>query len=99
MVDAEYSSRQSKTPPESRERPDTRYSNEKEARNEVEDGCFTHYRCSTLAHFIALLCRPVPSTLPSGTALVVVDSLTTLLNESFPKGTEGQKDFKSKKGI
>ncbi|KAK3687331.1 P-loop containing nucleoside triphosphate hydrolase protein [Podospora appendiculata] len=49
---------------------------------------FTHYTCPSLAHFIALLCRPTPSCIPQTTSLVVVDSLSALINHSFPKGQE-----------
>ncbi|KAK3324653.1 hypothetical protein B0T19DRAFT_464855 [Cercophora scortea] len=41
-----------------------------------------------LAHFIALLCRPTPSCIPQNVSLVVVDSLSALINHSFPKGQE-----------
>lgn len=44
-----------------------------------------HYTSPTLAHFIALLCRPTPSSVPSDTALVVVDSLSALINHAFPR--------------
>lgn len=44
-----------------------------------------HFSCPTLAHFIALLCRPTLSSVPSGTALVVIDSLSALINHAFPR--------------
>ncbi|KAL2141288.1 hypothetical protein VTI28DRAFT_2623 [Corynascus sepedonium] len=46
---------------------------------------FTHYTCPTLPHLIALLCRPTASCVPQGTSLVVVDSLSALVNHAFPK--------------
>ncbi|KAL2279514.1 hypothetical protein FJTKL_13390 [Diaporthe vaccinii] len=46
---------------------------------------FVQYSCPSLAHFIALLCRPTRSSLPPGTALIVVDSLSALLNHAFPR--------------
>ncbi|KAG7125065.1 DNA repair protein rhp55 like [Verticillium longisporum] len=49
---------------------------------------FTHYSCPTLAHLIALLCRPTATTLPKDTAVVVVSSLSTLVNHAFPKSSE-----------
>ncbi|KAF3767635.1 hypothetical protein M406DRAFT_41369 [Cryphonectria parasitica EP155] len=59
-----------------------------------------HYCCPSLAHFIALLCRPTRSALPLDTALVVVDSLSALINHAFPRipaleaGSRGDKgDF------
>ncbi|KAB5571910.1 P-loop containing nucleoside triphosphate hydrolase protein [Coniochaeta sp. 2T2.1] len=44
-----------------------------------------HYTCPSLPHFIALLCRPTESCIPSGTSLIVIDSLSALLNHSFPR--------------
>lgn len=44
-----------------------------------------HFTCPTLAHFIALLCRPTQSSIPSDTALIVVDSLSALVNHAFPR--------------
>lgn len=44
-----------------------------------------HFTCPTLAHFIALLCRPTQSSFPSDTALIVVDSLSALINHAFPR--------------
>lgn len=41
--------------------------------------------CPTLAHFIALLCRPTQSSLPTDAALIVVDSLSALINHAFPR--------------
>ncbi|OIW32197.1 P-loop containing nucleoside triphosphate hydrolase protein [Coniochaeta ligniaria NRRL 30616] len=41
--------------------------------------------CPSLPHFIALLCRPTESSVPPGTSLIVIDSLSALLNHSFPR--------------
>lgn len=43
------------------------------------------YTCSTLPHLIALLCRPTESSVSPGTSLIVIDSLSALLNHSFPR--------------
>lgn len=61
---------------------------------------FTHYMCPTLPHLIALLCRPTGTCIPPGTALVVVDSLSALVNHAFPKLPEARaaKDAKVNKG-
>ncbi|KAK3390232.1 hypothetical protein B0H63DRAFT_109383 [Podospora didyma] len=61
---------------------------------------FTHYTCPSLAHLIALLCRPTASCIPSTTSLVVVDSLSALVNHAFPKtlDPQGKVDVKGKKG-
>lgn len=44
-----------------------------------------HFACPSLAHFIALLCRPTQSALPTDTALIVVDSFSALINHAFPR--------------
>lgn len=44
-----------------------------------------HFACPSLAHFIALLCRPTESTLPTDTVLIVVDSLSAVINHAFPR--------------
>lgn len=61
---------------------------------------FTHYTCPSLPHLIALLCRPTVSCIPEGTSLVVVDSLSALINHAFPKlpETRGGADAKGSKG-
>ncbi|KAL2024530.1 hypothetical protein VTK56DRAFT_7573 [Thermocarpiscus australiensis] len=61
---------------------------------------FTHYTCPSLAHLIALLCRPTTSCIPQGTCLVVVDSLSALVNHAFPKlpETRALTDAKGSKG-
>ena len=55
--------------------------------NECEEAWekFTQYTCPTLPHLIALLCRPTAECLPEGTGLVVVDSLSALVNHAFPR--------------
>ena len=53
----------------------------------LSDG-LAHFTCPSLPHFIALLCRPSPTSLPEGTALVVVDALSALLNQAFPKSVD-----------
>ena len=55
--------------------------------NECEEALekFTQYTCPTLPHLIALLCRPTAECLPEGTGLVVVDSLSALVNHAFPR--------------
>ncbi|KAK6081047.1 rad55 protein [Seiridium cupressi] len=49
-----------------------------------------YFTCPTLAHFIALLCRPTASCIPEGTSLLVVDSLSALVNQAFPKVPESR---------
>lgn len=60
----------------------------------------THYTCLSLPHLIALLCRPTPSCIPQDTSLIVVDSLSALVNHTFPRTPEQKKivDSKGNKG-
>jgi len=62
---------------------------------------FTHYTCPSLPHLIALLCRPTASCIPQGTALIVVDTLSALINHAFPKVPESRRsgDVKGNKSM
>ena len=46
---------------------------------------FIHFDCPTLAHLVALLCRPTADNVPQEAALVVVDGLSALLNHALPR--------------
>ncbi|KAK2021973.1 P-loop containing nucleoside triphosphate hydrolase protein [Colletotrichum zoysiae] len=58
-----------------------------------------HYSCPSLPHLIALLCRPTAATLPAKTALVIIDSLSALVNHAFPKASDGRKGPPQGKGF
>ncbi|KAK8106255.1 hypothetical protein PG999_009614 [Apiospora kogelbergensis] len=49
-----------------------------------------HFTCSSLAHFIALLCRPTASCIPQKSSLVVIDSLSALVNQTYPRNQEAR---------
>ncbi|KAL1899069.1 hypothetical protein Sste5346_002991 [Sporothrix stenoceras] len=58
----------------------------------LEDG-FGHYVCPSLPHFIAMLCPPPPAQpacIPADTTLLVVDSLSALVNAALPRTVEGK---------
>ncbi|KAK8079841.1 hypothetical protein PG997_007659 [Apiospora hydei] len=55
---------------------------------EVQD--MVHFTCSSLAHFIALLCRPTASCIPQRASLVVIDSLSALVNQTYPRNQEAR---------
>ncbi|KAJ0158839.1 hypothetical protein CTA2_10763 [Colletotrichum tanaceti] len=59
---------------------------------------FAHYSCPSLPHLVALLCRPTAATVPANTALVVIDSLSVLVNHAFPKAPDGRKGPPQGKG-
>ncbi|KAI5921668.1 P-loop containing nucleoside triphosphate hydrolase protein [Camillea tinctor] len=53
-----------------------------------------HYSTPTLAHLIGLLCKPAATSIPSNTSLIVVDSLSCLVNHAFPKNVEPRQALK-----
>lgn len=61
-------------------------------------GKFTHYRCLTLPHLLALVLRPSSSVIPADVSVVVLDSLTALVNSALPKPTDGKANGKGLRG-
>ncbi|KAK4199418.1 P-loop containing nucleoside triphosphate hydrolase protein [Triangularia verruculosa] len=57
---------------------------------------FIHYSCPTLVHLIALLCRPTASCVPEGTSLVVIDSLSALVNHDLLKNMDARQGPQTK---
>ncbi|KAK1988919.1 P-loop containing nucleoside triphosphate hydrolase protein [Colletotrichum cereale] len=57
-----------------------------------------HYSCPSLPHLVALLCRPTAATVPAKTALVIIDSLSALVNHAFPKASDGRRGPPQGKG-
>ncbi|KAI1407048.1 P-loop containing nucleoside triphosphate hydrolase protein [Hypoxylon sp. FL1857] len=55
---------------------------------------FLHYRTPTLAHLISLLCKPTGNAVPSDTSLIVVDTLSSLVNYAFPRNFEARRSQK-----
>ncbi|KAH8884726.1 P-loop containing nucleoside triphosphate hydrolase protein [Thozetella sp. PMI_491] len=49
---------------------------------------FSHFSCPTLAHFLALLCNPPYKGIPPTASLIVIDSLSALINHAFPRITD-----------
>jgi len=56
-----------------------------ESLSETPGDHLAHYHCPSIPHLIALLCRPTANTLPSKTAVIVIDSLSALINCAFPR--------------
>ncbi|KAK1728948.1 P-loop containing nucleoside triphosphate hydrolase protein [Colletotrichum acutatum] len=75
----------------------TRSSKDTEAAKSATDH-FAHYSCPSLPHLIALLCRPTAATVPANSVVVVIDSLSALVNHAFPKAPDGRKDQPRGKG-
>ncbi|KAL8792311.1 MAG: hypothetical protein Q9195_005102 [Heterodermia aff. obscurata] len=66
-----------------------------------DDGIFDnicHYFAPTLPHLLALLTHPSPSFPPHNTSLIVIDAVSSLFNQAFPKvvDTAGSKEKSSK---
>ncbi|KAI2623482.1 P-loop containing nucleoside triphosphate hydrolase protein [Hypomontagnella submonticulosa] len=51
---------------------------------------FLHFRAPTLAHLIGLLCKPTANAIPDDTSLIVIDTLSSLVNYAFPKNFEAR---------
>ncbi|KAI8960743.1 P-loop containing nucleoside triphosphate hydrolase protein [Daldinia sp. FL1419] len=49
---------------------------------------FVHFQTPTLAHLIGLLCKPTANAIPNNTSLIVIDTLSSLVNYAFPKNSE-----------
>ncbi|KAI8723532.1 RECA-2 domain-containing protein [Fusarium sp. LHS14.1] len=65
---------------------------------EGDAGRFLHYSCLTLPHFVALVSRPTAKAIPANTSLVVISSLSALVNSALPKSHDGKAISKSAKG-
>ncbi|WAO85318.1 RECA-2 domain-containing protein [Fusarium falciforme] len=65
---------------------------------EVDAGRFLHYSCLTLPHFVALISRPTAKAIPANSSLVVISSLSALVNSALPKSHDGKAISKSAKG-
>ncbi|KAF2489486.1 hypothetical protein BU16DRAFT_182923 [Lophium mytilinum] len=49
---------------------------------------FHHYKPSTLAHLLALIIHPPSSFPPPDTSLIVIDSLSTLFDNAYPRNAD-----------
>lgn len=65
---------------------------------EGDAGRFLHYSSLTLPHFVALISRPTAKAIPANTSLVVISSLSALVNSALPKSHDGKAISKSAKG-
>ncbi|KAH7035448.1 P-loop containing nucleoside triphosphate hydrolase protein [Microdochium trichocladiopsis] len=50
-----------------------------------------HFTTPSLAHLLALLCKPTSSAIPDGTSLLVIDSFSALFNHAYPRNVETKK--------
>jgi hypothetical protein len=56
-----------------------------------------HYSCLTLPHLMALISRPTPTSIATDVSLIVIDSLSALVNAAVPRSLDSLWD-KGKKG-
>ncbi|KAF4977589.1 hypothetical protein FZEAL_5903 [Fusarium zealandicum] len=61
-------------------------------------GRFYHYSCLTLPHFVALVSRPTTKSIPASSSLVIISSLSALVNSALPKSHDGRATSKPGKG-
>ncbi|KAF4467623.1 DNA repair rhp55 [Fusarium albosuccineum] len=59
---------------------------------------FYHYSCLTLPHFVALISRPTAKSIPANSSLVIISSLSALVNSALPKSHDGKAISKLGKG-
>ncbi|KAF5635332.1 DNA repair rhp55 [Fusarium tjaetaba] len=65
---------------------------------EGDSSRFYHYSCFTLPHLVALVSRPTAKLIPSNCSLMVISSLSALVNSALPKSHDGKATSKSNKG-
>lgn len=51
---------------------------------------FLHYAIPTLAHLLALFMHPPSSFPPPNTSLIVIDSISTLFDNAYPRNADGR---------
>ncbi|KAF4972636.1 hypothetical protein FSARC_784 [Fusarium sarcochroum] len=57
---------------------------------ESDDSRFYRYSCFTLPHLVALVSRPTAKLIPANSSLVVISSLSALVNSALPKSHDGR---------
>ncbi|KAI9902762.1 hypothetical protein N3K66_002114 [Trichothecium roseum] len=73
----------------------------KSAQEDTVEGRATniiHYNCLTLPHLLALILRPTTKIVPSTTSLLVLDSVSALINSSLPKSQDVNSNMKQRNG-
>ncbi len=58
----------------------------------------THYSCLTLPHFLALISRPTPKAIAPNVSLVVINSISALINSALPRSHESRSNAKTGQG-
>lgn len=53
-------------------------------------GTFTHYSCLTLPHFMALISRPASTVFDASVSVVIISSVSALINSALPRSHEAK---------
>ncbi|KAL7916016.1 P-loop containing nucleoside triphosphate hydrolase protein [Trichoderma velutinum] len=65
---------------------------------EIDPSKLVQYSCMTLPHLLALISRPTTTTIATDVSLIIISSLSALINSSLPRSLEGRGNPKQAKG-
>ncbi|KAK1252807.1 hypothetical protein MKX08_003994 [Trichoderma sp. CBMAI-0020] len=65
---------------------------------DVDPAKLVHYSCMTLPHLLAFISRPTTTAIASNVSLIVISSLSALINSSLPRSLEAKGGKKPAKG-
>ncbi|KAL6896470.1 P-loop containing nucleoside triphosphate hydrolase protein [Trichoderma evansii] len=65
---------------------------------DIDPAKLVQYSCMTLPHLLALISRPTTTTIAPDVSLIVISSLSALINSSLPRSLEGKGSKKPAKG-
>lgn len=65
----------------------------------IDPAKLVHYSCMTLPHLLAFISRPTTTAIAPGVSLIVISSLSALINSSLPRSLEGKGSKKPAKGV
>lgn len=70
-----------------------------ESIQDVDPAKLVHYSCMTLPHLLAFISRPTTTAIASDVSLIVISSLSALINSSLPRSLEAKGNKKPAKGV
>ncbi|KAL9488552.1 hypothetical protein ACSS6W_000829 [Trichoderma asperelloides] len=65
---------------------------------DIDPAKLVRYSCMTLPHLLALISRPTTTSIAADVSLIVISSLSALINSSLPRSLEGKGAKKPAKG-
>ncbi|PON29445.1 hypothetical protein TGAM01_v201694 [Trichoderma gamsii] len=69
-----------------------------ESIQDIDPAKLVHYSCMTLPHLLAFISRPTTTAIASDVSLIVISSLSALINSSLPRSLEAKGSKKPAKG-